>query len=87
MCQKAQKPHVMVLNAVLARSRLVGDAVELPHIIAPALKTIIHQRQHFASSVIDGRTAGELEPRSTATEEITALWRALSTQVRTDGKE
>ena len=55
--------------------------------MAPALKTIIHQRQLFASSMIDGRTAGELEPRSTAAEGITALWRELSTHVRLDGKE
>jgi chromosome partitioning protein len=54
---------------------------------APAVKTIIHQRQLFASSMIDGRTASELDPRSTAAEEITALWRELSTHLRIDGKE
>jgi chromosome partitioning protein len=87
MCQKAHKPHVLVLNAVIARSRLTGDAVDVLHTMAPVLKTIIHQRQLFASSMIDGRTAGDLEPRSTAAAEITALWQELSTHLRIDGKE
>jgi chromosome partitioning protein len=68
MCQKAHKSHVMVLNAVTARSRLAVEAVEVLNDMAPTLKTIVHQRQLFASSMIDGRTAGELDPRSTAVE-------------------
>jgi chromosome partitioning protein len=84
MCQKANTPLVLVLNAVIARSRLTGDAVEVLRRTAPALKTIVHQRQLFASSMIDGRTAGEIEPRSAAAEEITALWRELSTHVHLD---
>lgn len=77
--RKARKPHVMVLNAVAARSRLAVEAVEVLQIIAPALKTIIHQRQFFAGSMIDGHTAGELDPHSTAAEEITTRWRELAT--------
>jgi chromosome partitioning protein len=87
LCQKAHKPHVMVLNAVTARSRLAVDAAEVLRSMAPALKTVIHQRQLFASSMIDGRTAGELEPRSTAAAEITALWHELATHLGLDGKE
>jgi chromosome partitioning protein len=63
------------------------DAVEVLRRMAPTLKTVIHQRQLFASSMIDGRTAGELDPRSTAAAEITALWRELATHLRRDGKE
>ena len=87
LCQKAHKPQVMVLNAVTVRSRLAVGAVEVLRRMAPALKTVIHQRQLFASSMIDGRTAGELEPRSTAAAEITALWHELSTHLGLDGKE
>jgi chromosome partitioning protein len=87
MCQKAQKPHVMVLNTATARSRLAVDAVEVLSSMAPALKTIIHQRQLFASSMIDGRTAGEVDRRSTAAAEMTALWHELSTYLRNYSKE
>jgi hypothetical protein len=55
--------------------------------MAPALKTIIHHRQLFASSMIDGRTAGELDPHSTAAAEITALWHELATHLHMDAKE
>jgi hypothetical protein len=55
--------------------------------MAPTLNIIIHQRQLFASSMIDGHTAGELDPGSTAAEEIIALWRELSTHRRINGKE
>ena len=44
MCQKAYKPHVMVLNAELACSRLAVDVGDLLHTIVSALKAIIHQR-------------------------------------------
>ena len=87
MCQKVQRPHVLVLNTVIARSRLTADAIDVLHTMAPTLKTIIHQRQLFASSMIDGRTAGELDSRSTAAAEITALWQELSAYLRTHGKE
>jgi len=82
MAKKARKPHVMVLNAATARSRLALEAVEVLNDMAPTLKTIIHQRQLFASSMIDGRTAGELDPRSSAAEEITALWHEIVSHLR-----
>jgi hypothetical protein len=83
--------HVQALRtALLDAKRLDGTphtpaTANLALTMAPDLKTIIHQRQLYASSMIDGRTAGELEPRSTAGEEITALWQELSTHVRLAG--
>jgi chromosome partitioning protein len=87
LCRQAQKPHVMALNAATARSRLALEAVEVLHSMAPTVKTILHQRQLFASSMIDGRTAGELDPRSTAAEEIAALWHDIAAQLRIGAKE
>lgn len=87
LCKNASKPYVVVLNAVTARSRLAMEALEVLDTLAPRLTTIIHQRQLFASSMIDRRTAGELAPRSTAAEEITALWRELTTYLHLNGKE
>jgi hypothetical protein len=37
--------------------------------------------------MIDGRTAGEIDLRSTAAEEITALWQDIIAHVRKYGKE
>jgi chromosome partitioning protein len=74
-------------NAATARSRLASEAVEVLRTTAPMLKTIIHQRQLFASSMINGRTAGEFDARSSAAEEITALWQDITAHLRTYGKE
>jgi chromosome partitioning protein len=87
LCQQAHRLHVMALNAATARSRLALEAVEVLHSMAPALKTIVHQRQLFASSMIDGCTAGEFDPRSTAAEEITDLWHDITAQLRKNAKE
>jgi chromosome partitioning protein len=87
MARQAHKPFVSVINAATVRSRLAQEAVEVLNTTAPVLKTIIHQRQLFASSMIDGRTAGEIDPRSTAVEEITALWQDITAHMRKYGKE
>ena len=41
----------------------------------------------FASSMIDGRIAGEVESRSPAAHEITALWQEIRAHLRTYTKE
>jgi Domain of unknown function DUF29 len=53
MCQKAQKPHVFVLNAATARSRLASEAVEVLSTTASVLKTIIHQLTPEAQAPTD----------------------------------
>jgi chromosome partitioning protein len=43
---------------------------------------IVHQRIDFAASMVDGRTAGEVNPRSRSAEEVAALWKYIQTQLR-----
>jgi chromosome partitioning protein len=38
---------------------------------------MIHSRVDYATSMTDGRTAGELDPESRSGAEITALWTYL----------
>jgi chromosome partitioning protein len=68
---KAERvPVKVVMNRVPANSRLaVTIAAELPEISA----TTLGNRVLFASSLMEGRTATELEPSSTAAKEIKAL--------------
>jgi chromosome partitioning protein len=42
----------------------------------------IHQRIDFAASMVDGRTAGEVNPRSRSADEIIDLWKYVDTQLR-----
>ena len=53
----------------------------------PALKTSLHQRQLFASNMIDSRTDCELDPRSTAAEKVTAPWQHITARLRKYRKE
>ena len=41
----------------------------------------IHSRTDFAASMIDGRTAMELDPASPSSQEIAQLWQYLSTRL------
>ncbi len=41
----------------------------------------IYQRTDFAASMVDGRTAGELDPAGKSAQEIAALWGYVRKQV------
>ena len=54
----------------------------------PSASSVIRPRKSepFASSMVDGRTVGELNPRSRSAAEMTSLWQYVLTQLRKDGK-
>jgi chromosome partitioning protein len=47
----------------------------------------VHQRVDFASSMVDGRTAGEVDPSSKSAEEIKELWSYVKTRLRKNATE
>ena len=62
--ERYAKPLIFVINAATARARITGEtAVALSQhgTVAPVT---VHQRVNFASSMIDGRTVGEIVPKS-----------------------
>ncbi|HUJ46176.1 MAG TPA: ParA family protein [Rhizomicrobium sp.] len=68
------KPLVFVVNAATARARITGEtAVALSQhgTVAPVT---VHHRVDFAASMVDGRTVGEVVPKSASTKEIRDLW-------------
>lgn len=65
-----------VISQAVARSALAGQAVTVVSKYGP-IAGLIHGRTLFASAMTDGRTAGEIEPRGKAAEEIAALWTNL----------
>ena len=72
--ERYSKPLVFVINAATARARITGEtAVALSQhgTVAPVT---VHQRVNFASSMIDGRTVGEIVPKSASAKEIRELW-------------
>jgi chromosome partitioning protein len=72
--EKAKKPMVFVVNQAVARSKLKTDAVRALSQHGPLAPVDVHNRVDFAASMTDGRTAGEIDPKSAAAAEITELW-------------
>jgi chromosome partitioning protein len=75
LAELAKKPAAVILNAAAPRSGLTGEArAALTAKGARVVPVVVHQRAAFVSSVIDGRTAMELEPGGKAAAEIVELW-------------
>lgn len=74
LCERAGKPLVFVVNAATPKARITSEAaVALSHhgTVAPVT---IHHRNDFAASMIDGRTAMEIDPGGRSAQEVAALW-------------
>ncbi len=77
LVERAGKPLVFVVNAATRRARITADAAVALSQHGTVAPTTIHHRVDFATSMIDGRTVAELNPKSASCAEITALWSYL----------
>jgi chromosome partitioning protein len=91
MLEAAQAPFCFVVNGATPRSTIAMDAVRALAQHGKVAPSILHNRVDFATSMIDGRTVGELNHKSRSAGEVTELWKYVSTQLhkymkgRTDG--
>jgi chromosome partitioning protein len=77
LVESQRKPMVFVVNNASTNGRLTLQAVTALSQHGTVAPTIIHTRQDFRSSMIKGKTAGEIEPGSRSAAEITELWSYL----------
>jgi chromosome partitioning protein len=82
LVEQAGKRMVFVINGAAARAKIAGEAAVALSQHGTVAPVTLHQRTDFASSMIDGRTVQELDPKSKSAEEITTLWNYVSTQLR-----
>lgn len=82
MVEQAKKRMVFVINGAANRAKITGDAAIALSQHGTVAPVILYQRTDLASSMIDGRTAQEIDPASKATDEITQLWKYVSTYLR-----
>jgi len=68
------KPLVFVLNAATARARITGEAAVALSQHGTVAPVTLHHRVDFAASMVDGRTVGEVVPKSPSAREIHDLW-------------
>lgn len=82
LVEHAGKPLVFVVNAAAARAKLTGEAAIALSQHGTVAPTIIHNRQDFAASMIDGRTVMEVAPKSRSTSELNSLWGYMSDRLK-----
>jgi chromosome partitioning protein len=82
MAEQAGKPFGFVVNGAAPRSLIAVQATEALAQHGSVAPVILHQRIDFATSMIDGRTVGELNPQSRSAQEITQLWNYVKRQLR-----
>lgn len=85
LVEGAGKPMVFIVNGAAHRARIAGEAAVALSQHGTVAPVQVHQRTDFAASMIDGRTAQELAPKSASASEMTALWKYVDTQLRKKG--
>jgi chromosome partitioning protein len=78
---KARKPMVFVCNQVTPRARITAEAAIALSQHGTVAPTMLASRVDFATSMTDGRTAGELDPSSRSAAEVSALWSYLAARL------
>ncbi len=78
LCERAGKPLVFVVNAATPKARITSEAAVALSQHGTVAPVIVHHRTDFASSMIDGRTVMEIDPRSKSAGEVAALWDYVS---------
>lgn len=84
LVEDAGRRMIFVVNGAANRARITGDAAIALSQHGTVAPVTLYQRTDFASSMIDGRTAQEIDPDSKAAEEVGKLWTYVSTHLRKD---
>lgn len=81
LVQSCNKPMVFVLNDASPRAKITFEAAIALSQHGTVAPVTIHHRTLFASSMIDGRTAMELEPNGQSAIEVAGLWEYVNARL------
>jgi chromosome partitioning protein len=82
LVEAAAKPMIFVVNGGTPRGRLTAETAIALSQHGTVSPVILHHRVDFASSMIDGMTAGEANPSGSSAREIAALWDYVKSRLR-----
>ena len=85
--ETARKPMVFIVNGAAPRAKITGDAAVALSQHGTVAPVTLHQRVDFAVSMIDGRTAGELDAGSNSAREVAELWIYVNARISKAGRE
>ena len=74
LCERAGKPLIFVVNAATPKARITSEAAIALSQHGTVAPITVHHRTDFASSMIDGRTVMDLDPKGKSAAEIETLW-------------
>ncbi|MBU0795396.1 MAG: ParA family protein, partial [Alphaproteobacteria bacterium] len=74
LCERAGKPLIFVVNAATPRARITSEAAIALSQHGTVAPVTVHHRTDFASSMIDGRTVMDFDPKGRSAKEIEQLW-------------
>lgn len=78
---ECNKRMVFVINGAANRAKISTDAAIALSQHGAVCPTVIYQRTDFASSMIDGRTAQEVDAVSKSANEVKELWKYVNTHL------
>lgn len=82
LVRKAKRPMVFVVTQTTPRARITAEAAIALSQHGTVAPSMLASRVDFATSMTDGRTAGELDPSSRSASEVTALWVYLESRLK-----
>ncbi|MFC3052020.1 ParA family protein [Kordiimonas pumila] len=82
MAEKADKAMLFVINGATVRAKLTGEAAIALSQHGTVAPTILHNRQDFVASMIDGRTVLETHPSGKSAKEVKTLWAYVEDRLR-----
>jgi len=82
MVEAAGKRMVFVINGAAQRAKITGEAAIALSQHGTVAPVTLYQRTDFAASMIDGRSAQEIDSTSRSAGEISDLWIYVSAQLR-----
>ncbi len=74
IAERHGKPVLFVVNAATPRARITGEAAIALSQHGTVAPVTLHHRVDFAASMVDGRTVGEVVPKSQSAKEVRDLW-------------
>ena len=87
LVEASGKAMIFVVNGAASRAKINGDAAVALSQHGTVAPVTIHQRVDFAVSMIDGRTAQELDGSSNSAREIAELWVYVNARISKSVRE
>lgn len=81
LIEQAGKRMVFVINGAAPRAKITGEAAIALSQHGTVAPITLFQRTDFAASMIDGRTAQEIDPGGRSASEVMDLWTYVFTQL------